>query len=171
MNGRAFRVQVTYWLRFLYRFVDFGVGDSGFVDGGAAQETRLVVIVIGNNLQHQCADFVTMAHKRKQQSIGAVQLCPVELAVGQAGEFFYLRHMEIVAGNGIRYLTVGCLDARRIESDIFENFHDLKPPAIPNWRVRFAIPALRLMTHSASLSRVKFSRWTPIVLKKQGPFG
>ena len=118
-----FRVQVAHCLRFLDGLGGIDVWNFRFIYCRAAQETRLVVIVVGDHFQNQRAHFIAMTHQGEQQAVGVIELRPIKLAVGEAGKFLDLRRAEIVARDGINDLAVACLDAGGIKADVFENFH------------------------------------------------
>jgi hypothetical protein len=71
MNRRSLRVQVAYRLCFADGLVGADVGNPALVDRRAAQKARLVVIVIGDHLEHQRADFVAVANQREQQPVAS----------------------------------------------------------------------------------------------------
>ncbi len=124
MDGATFGMQIAHRLRIAHGFGHIAIGNPGLVDRRTAQETRLVVIVMRDDFQHQRAHLIVMAHQREQQPIGAIELGPVELAVSQVREFLDLGGVKVVAGDGFGHLAVGGLDARRVEADVFENFHE-----------------------------------------------
>ncbi len=67
--------------------------------------------MVGDHFQHQCADFIPVAHQREQQPVGVIQLRPVELAVAQIGELLDLGSTEVVASDGRGHLVVAGFDA------------------------------------------------------------
>jgi hypothetical protein len=91
MNRRPFRVQVAHRLGFADRRRRRRCRDPALVDRRAAQEARLVVIVIGDHLEHQRADLVAVANQREQQPVGVVEAGAVELAVAEIDQLLDLR--------------------------------------------------------------------------------
>ena len=123
VNRRPLRVQITHWLRFLDRLIGLDIGDFALVDRRTAQKARLVVIVIGDHLQHQRTHLVAMANQREQQPVSAIQPGPVKLAVAEIGQLFNLGGPKIQTRNRVRHFAITGLDARNIQTGVFENFH------------------------------------------------
>ena len=122
VNRSALRVQIAHRLRFLDGISRFDVCNPGFIDRRAAQKAGLVVIVIGDHFEHQCADFISVANQGKQQPVGVIELCAVELAVAEVGELLDLCGAEVAAGDGLSHLAIGGLDTGGVEADVFEYF-------------------------------------------------
>ena len=51
-----------------------------------------------------------MSNQRKEQPVGIIELCAIELAMSEVDKFFNLCRAEIIAGKGIGYLTIAGLD-------------------------------------------------------------
>ncbi|TLD47521.1 MAG: hypothetical protein FAZ92_00136 [Accumulibacter sp.] len=124
MDRRPFRVQVAQRFGFADRRRGVNVGDPALVDRRAAQEARLVVIVVGDHLEHQRAHLVAVADEREEQPVGIVEAGAVELAVPQIDELLHLRGAKIAARDGLRHLPVARPDARGVQARVFENLHD-----------------------------------------------
>ena len=119
----ALRVQVAHRLRLLDGVSRIDVGNPGFIDSRATQEAGLVVIVIGDHFQHQCADFVTVADQGKQQPVGVIELRPVEPAVAEIGELLDLCGAEVAAGDGVDHPAIAGPDTGGVEVGVFEDLH------------------------------------------------
>ncbi len=65
VDGAAVGMQIAQRLRLPFGLGDIAIGNLRFVDGSAAQETRLVVVVMLDHFQHQRANFIAMAHQRE----------------------------------------------------------------------------------------------------------
>lgn len=121
-----FRVQVAHQgelSRLGFGFDPVDVRDLVLVDHGAAQEARLVVVVIQDHFEHQRADLAAVAHQREQQPVAVVEPGAVETALTGLAELLDLGSAEIAAGDGLRHLAVGLDDLVRVEAGVFEDAH------------------------------------------------
>ena len=98
-------------------------GNLVVVDLRTAQETRPVVRVLLDYLQHQRVGCIAVTHDREQQPVRVIELGTIEPAVRAAGELLHVDLSEFVALDGTTNLFVLRLDARRVEAGVLEDFH------------------------------------------------
>ncbi len=123
VNGRARFREKTQGLCLLARFFQVCGDDLTGINVSAAQETRLGVVVLPDDLQHQDGRLFTMAHQRKEQAIGIIEPRPIKLAISEMLQFLDLRRAEIPLCQGLGYLGVGTLHAVGVESGVGQNAH------------------------------------------------
>ena len=73
---------------------------------GPAQETRLAVVVVEDDLEHERAGLARVLHEREEEAIGTVQPGSVELPVPQVHELLYIGRLEVPAPDGFGHLFV-----------------------------------------------------------------
>ena len=114
---------VAQGLRLLRRLGGSRVDDLGLVDGNAAQEAGLRIVVVLDHLQHERADLLAVPDEREEQPVGVAELGAIELSVIEVAELFYVGCAEIAAADRFRHSAIRIGNAGGVEADVFEDLH------------------------------------------------
>ncbi len=106
MDFATLRMQITQRPSFRLGLRQLAIGNPALVDGRAAQEARAVVVVVQHHFQHQRANLIAVAHQRKDQPVGLIQLGPAELAMAGMHQLLHLGCAEIAPSDGFLHLAI-----------------------------------------------------------------
>jgi len=108
-NFAPLRMQIPNRFCLLDGWRGCNIGNLVIVDGQAPQESRAIVGVLLDDLEHDRTDFGATTHQRKQQPIAVIQLGSIEFSAMQSDELLDVRRPEIISFECPDDAPVGCL--------------------------------------------------------------